>query len=413
MGWRAGRWELLAGPTHPRSPVARWETGELPAAWFDGELDGDAVADAWGGKGAHLEYAGTWLSPPWVHSPVRLALWLAHVDTEAPGFPVAEAWRLARAGRQWPGVLGWRWLRCTASPGAATARDVCRLAALLREEATRQDAVEAAPLADDAWVLPLRTPTLPPATHTNCVVVGRHAPLVVDPGPEDPAEIDHLVAWLDAHTGPPSRVVLTHEHRDHVGAAGALARRYAIPVAASRQTAERVAARAQIDEFVEEGDVLVAGSWRLRALHTPGHAAGHLVLHDEARGLMLAGDMVAGEGTIVVNPPDGDMAAYLAQLERLAAVSPARMIPAHGPPIVDPATLLRHYIGHRLWRERRVLDAVRTHGPAPVSALLPHVYGDVDSAAHAIAERQLLAHLLKLLAEGKVRRRGRRWLPAR
>ncbi len=145
-----------------------------------------------------------------------------------------------------------------------------------------------------------------------------------------------------------------------------------------------------------------------QVLHTPGHASDHLVLWEPVRRLMVAGDMVASEGTIVVVPPDGHMATYVSQLERLADLEPARLIPAHGRVIDAPVALLRHYIDHRLEREARVAAAL---GPAPRTLMdvTRHAYPDVPAAVHPLASYSALAHLLKLEEEGRAAQGAAGW----
>jgi len=254
-------------------------------------------------------------------------------------------------------------------------------------------------------VLALRTPTLPPAAHTSCYLLGPDAGpgalVVVDPGAPEADEQARLAAVLDAEAAagrPLARVVLTHHHGDHVGGAAVLAARYGVPIAAHAATAARLTGRVVVDELLADDD-LIAG-WRV--VFTPGHAPGHVCLHAPSTGLLVAGDMVAGLGTILVDPSEGDMTAYLASLERLVLLAPSRLLPAHGPMIDDAVPRLRAYVAHRLAREARVLDAVRSLGPAAASALVPVAYADTARVAWPLAERSLCAHLVRLAALGAV-----------
>jgi glyoxylase-like metal-dependent hydrolase (beta-lactamase superfamily II) len=138
----------------------------------------------------------------------------------------------------------------------------------------------------------------------------------------------------------------------------------------------------------------------VRVVHTPGHARGHLCFLDEASGSLLAGDMVAGLGMIVVDPPEGDMDDYLASLEKMIALAPRTLFPGHGPAVLDPPAKLREYITHRLWREERILAAARAGQTA--AEMLPAVYDDVPTAAYPLAERQILAHLERLRRSGRL-----------
>ncbi len=264
-------------------------------------------------------------------------------------------------------------------------------------------------VADGIRVIPLRTPTLPPAAHTGCYVVGpttgRGGLVVIDPASPYPEEQSVLDAWLDAEAAdgrPPVAIALTHHHGDHIGGAAHLAKRFGCPVAAHADTAERLAGRITIDRLLADGDELVAGEHRARAVLTPGHAPGHLCFAvDDA---VIAGDMVAGVGTILIDPSEGDMIEYLASLERLRGLGAARLLPAHGPVITDADGKLREYIAHRLMREGRVAAALRDAGSATATALVAIAYADTPRLLWGLAERSLIAHLVKLERDGVARR---------
>lgn len=255
-------------------------------------------------------------------------------------------------------------------------------------------------------VLALRTPTLPPAAHTNVYLVGppEHeiGPVaVVDPGSPYPDQQAILDAFLA--TVPIALVLLTHHHGDHVGGAAALAERWGAPIAAHPATARRLEGIVEVTQLVEDGDQVHG----LTAVHTPGHAEGHLCF--ERGGATIAGDMVAGIGTILIDPSEGDMTHYLASLERLLARPPTTLLPAHGPPIPDGPAKLREYLAHRRMREARVAQAL-TDSPATLEQLLPTAYGDTPQLLWPLAERSLRAHLDKLVAERRARFDGdARW----
>lgn len=269
-------------------------------------------------------------------------------------------------------------------------------------------------------VVPVRTPTLPPATHTNCYVVGLGRDLVVidpaSPHDEERAHLDAILEDLMARGHRLREVLLTHHHPDHVAGAEHLARRLGAPIAAHARTAERLLGRGvSVDRLVEDGEVIDlpanlpgARPRRLRAHLLEGHADGHLVFHEEVTNGVVAGDMVAGTGTIIVDPPEGDMALYLDSLRRLRGLAAGILYPAHGPPIGDPAGLIDEYVAHRLDRERKVLAAVE-QGAAPVDVLVPRAYPDVQPVLYPFAARSLLAHLQKLAAEGRVVADGDVW----
>ncbi len=253
----------------------------------------------------------------------------------------------------------------------------------------------------------LRTPTLPPATHTNAWLVSADGgTAVVDPGAPDPAEQARLFEMLDALAAegrPPREVWLTHVHPDHVGAAGAVSARYRVPVRAHRLAAGRVPG-ARV-EPVREGDLL---GGRFLVLETPGHAREHLAFLDERTGALLCGDLVSTLSTIVIDPPEGDMAEYVRQLERVRALAPRTLYPAHGPPAPDAVARLAAYVAHRREREALVAGALAEGGT--LAELTARAYADTPAAVHPVAARSCLAILEKLRAEGRAREDGGRWL---
>jgi glyoxylase-like metal-dependent hydrolase (beta-lactamase superfamily II) len=263
------------------------------------------------------------------------------------------------------------------------------------------------PTTSSIKIFPVRSPTLPPATHTNVYVLdgpdGSVAVDVASPYPDEQARLD---AALDALEKPVTEIVLTHHHLDHVSGARHLAQRLGVGVAAHAETARRLEGRVPVTRIIGEGDT-IAGSFT--ALHTPGHAPGHLCFHDQRSGALLAGDMIASIGTIIIEPDDdGDMAVYLEQLRRLRALGARPLLPAHGPPVEDAAGKLDFYVKHRLEREAKVVAALSAE-PRTVEELVPPSYPDVARAIYPLAARSLLAHLRKLEKDGRARSEDGRW----
>lgn len=257
-------------------------------------------------------------------------------------------------------------------------------------------------------VLALRTPTLPPASETNTSFVGREDVWIVDPATpwEDArARLLATVKALPATGRRAAGIVLTHHHPDHVGAAAWLREQADLPVYAHARTAELLGHALRVDRVLAEGDTLRGSDSaddRWQILHTPGHASGHIVLWERQRRLMVAGDMVAGVGTILVETPDGHMATYIAQLERLAALEPGQLVPAHGPVLDDGAGKLRETAQHRRMREGLVVAALAAGG-AGLAELTRRSYPELPRPLLPLAERSCLAHLLKLCEEGRAR----------
>jgi endoribonuclease LACTB2 len=255
-------------------------------------------------------------------------------------------------------------------------------------------------------VVALETLTLPPASHTNTYVLGNGELLIVDPGAGDAGEYGkllELIASLKEEGLRPVAVFLTHHHGDHIGGARAVKEHLGIPLWCHARTADRLDFAA--DRLLEDGEVLtLAGSppQRWRVLHTPGHARGHLTLVDELSRAAVVGDMVAGVGSIVIDPPEGNMRDYLAQLARLRDWPVTTVYPAHGVPLPDGPGKLQEYIDHRALREARVLEAVPASG-APLAQVVARAYTDTPPFLFPLAERSALASLEKLAEEGKVR----------
>ncbi|MDR7534982.1 MAG: MBL fold metallo-hydrolase [Armatimonadota bacterium] len=230
-------------------------------------------------------------------------------------------------------------------------------------------------------------------TGTNTYLVAGDGIAVIDPGPDDAR---HVAAVLAATGGRAVRwILVSHRHVDHAPAAAALARATGAPVAALAGSA------VPHDRGLRDGETVAGPGYTLQALHTPGHASDHLCFLLREERALFAGDLVAQGGTVVIAPPDGDMAAYLASLERVRALDLARLYPGHGEPVDDPAALLGEYIEHRLARERQIIAALRG-GPRRIEGLVAAIYTEVPQALHPVAAKSVLAHLLKLRAEGRV-----------
>jgi hydroxyacylglutathione hydrolase len=250
---------------------------------------------------------------------------------------------------------------------------------------------------------------------TNGYIVGRGTVAVVDPGPDDDA---HLAAWRDALRGETvSHVLVTHAHLDHSALARRLADIVGAPVvgfgrwdAGRSGLMRRLAGREEIaggegldrafapDRTVDEGDLIVGPGWRLGVMHIPGHSAGHLafVTGDVA----ITGDHVLGWTSTLISPPDGDLRQFLASSARLRALGARAFLPGHGDVLANPEERLDWLVAHRRDREVQIVAALG-EGPATVDTLVRRLYADVPANLWPAAARNVLAHLIALVEEGR------------
>lgn len=238
-----------------------------------------------------------------------------------------------------------------------------------------------------------------PGTNSFIVTSATSGCAVIDPGPDNATHLDAL-ADLAARHGGAQAILITHGHPDHMEGAAGLRERTGAPILAWSHAGVPV-----VDETLQDDEALELGERTLRVVYTPGHRFDHVCfLLEDARAL-FAGDLVAGVGTVVIAPPEGDLLDYMASLRRLLALDLSVILPAHGPEIADPSALLEQYLAHREERERQVLAALAA-GPARIPALVASIYRDVDPQLHPVAALTVEAHLLKLEREERVSRDG-------
>jgi glyoxylase-like metal-dependent hydrolase (beta-lactamase superfamily II) len=248
-----------------------------------------------------------------------------------------------------------------------------------------------------------------PGTNSYLIDAGRHC-AIIDPGPADDR---HTQALLDAAPAGAIRYILvTHTHRDH--SPGAAALKSATGALVLGQTTPH--RHWQDPTFAPDGELehdarlTLAPGATLRVIHTPGHASNHLCFLLEEEHILFTGDHIIQGSTVVIDPPDGDMAAYLRSLQSLLREPLEYLAPGHGALIAHPHAAIQALIQHRLRREAKVLAALPRRQPADLPTLVRAVYDDVPPHLHALAERSLLAHLIKLQAESRARRVADSWI---
>lgn len=262
------------------------------------------------------------------------------------------------------------------------------------------------PIAPGVWRLLAPNASVMTGPGTNTYLLGDPPVAVLDPGPDDPAHLAAILAFVPR----PAQVFVTHTHRDHSPLAAALAAR----------TGARLIGRPPPDDGRQDtsfesqheparDEIFEIGGARLRAIDTPGHASNHVCWLLEDEGLLFTGDHLLDGVTPVILAPDGDMSDYLDALQRLRGYALARLAPGHGRVLDSPYELIDRVIAHRLWRESMVAQALVDAATASVDALVAEVYRGIGPQLQRFARLSLLAHLIKLEREGRARRDGDTW----
>jgi len=253
-------------------------------------------------------------------------------------------------------------------------------------------------------------------TGTQTYLVGARDVAVIDPGPDDPGHVERLLAAV-APLGV-AAIVCTHTHRDHSPASRALQAATGAPIVGCAplvlddegpRADEAFDRDYRPDRILADGERIEGDGWTLEAVATPGHTSNHLCFAWD--GALFSGDHVMGWSTSVVAPPDGDMAAYMASLDKLLARPERVYYPTHGPAIEDAHAHVRRLVAHRREREAQILGRIEA-GEGRIPAIVADLYRDVDPRLHPAAERSVLAHLIDLAARGLVREEGGQWTRA-
>ena len=235
---------------------------------------------------------------------------------------------------------------------------------------------------------------------TNTYLVGIDEIAVIDPGPGDASHLDAIagcggdrIRWI----------LLTHTHEDHSPGAVGLKKLTGAEILAFGPGEGK--GKVRLDGTLGDGAVIEATEFHLTALHTPGHASNHLCYLLNEERTLFTGDHIMQGSTVVIGPPDGDMAAYLRSLEKLKTIRPRlkAIAPGHGHLIEDPMATIDEYIEHRRAREKQVLDDLRSRGTATIAELVEDIYADVAPELHPVAQRTVWAHLRKLADDGEAK----------
>ncbi len=254
-------------------------------------------------------------------------------------------------------------------------------------------------VAEGVEVILAPNPSLMTGPGTNSYVVYGPAKgcVVIDPGPDDEGHLSEVARVGAAHGGI-GAILVTHGHPDHDAGAARLRVLTGAPV-----LTWTLDGAVGADRLLADGAGVAAGGHRLVALYTPGHRFDHLCFLLPDSGALFAGDLVAGTGTVVIAPPEGDLADYLASLRRLLTLDIKLILPGHGPAIVRPRELVEGYIQHREEREAQVLAGLAA-GDHTIDDLVARIYAAVDPALHPAAALSVTAHVEKLEREGRVAR---------
>ena len=246
---------------------------------------------------------------------------------------------------------------------------------------------------------------------TGTYILGRGEVAVIDPGPADGSHIAKLLEAVEGETI--SHILITHTHMDHSPGCRLLqahtdAKSYAYGPHGAGKLEQGVPVEEggdmafEPDELVRDGDVLSGGDWSVECVYTPGHTSNHMCYQLRERKALFTGDHVMGWSTSIISPPDGDMEAYIASLERLLERDDAAYWPTHGPCIDDPKPHVRAFIAHRLERERQILDCVR-QGVHRIADMVPMMYTELPEFMYPAAARSVLASMQRLVGNGTLK----------
>lgn len=382
--------------------------------------------------GRDLEYAGCWTTPEFSPVRFRTRFFISTIpEKQEPYAAIGELQEIefvkpSEAVRRWsvsevlaapPVLFSIRALKARANPLI----DIPESAEKLRDDSSLMDGrIHHIELNSRLACMPLRTKTLPPATHTNCFIVGGKRFVVIDPASREEDELEKLFALLDEMIGNASvceAIIVSHLHRDHFGGETALKEHLRgrhgmeVPVCSHELTLEGLKGEAEFDDIVDDGDTYKLEDsegrpFDLEALHTPGHARGHLCFFDPEFGFLLTMDNVLSHGSVLIDPPEGNMDDYLSSLRRMRDLEGLRSLcGSHGTAVANARKKIDEYIGHRLERERQVREALES-GFASAEEIAAVIYTDLEPKLMPLAVRSVTAHLERLGMTGPWRTRA-------
>lgn len=256
-------------------------------------------------------------------------------------------------------------------------------------------------------LIPIPSVALPPFYGTNSYLVGKREVALIDPGSSQEESIRAILNYLEGLSGARLiKIIITHRHPDHMEGASAIKEATGAEIGIYESDAQWLTNRPgapPIDYILKDGNIIELGDLTLKVIHTPGHASGHICLYLQEEMILFSGDLIAGFGTVVISPPDGNMKAYLESLKALSGYQIKAICPGHGPVITNAPKKIQEYIEHRLMRESQIINSLKG-GEKTIRELVKEVYTDVDPKLHGLAERSVAAHLFKLKEEGRVSR---------
>ncbi len=375
-------------------------------------------------------YTGFWTTPEF--SPIRFKTrffiavcpskqipYRAISELEEPEFihpeSALEIWRRSQVLISPPVLISLQELASRASQDQQISLDTVSRNLLKKSENAHRD-LDYIELNPRFTCLPLRTNTLPPATHTNCFIVGKQKFVVIDAASTDENEQRKLFKLVDqmiVKGNSCEAIIVSHLHPDHFGGETALQRHLfnefgiILSISSHRITAESLKGKVEILTFIDDGQSYAladeyGNKFILDTLHTPGHARGHLCFYNEEFGFLLSSDNVVGLGTVVIAPPEGNMIDYLNSLERMKNLPNLNFLcGSHGAAVSDAKGRIAEYIEHRLMREDQVLQCVRQGSREPNSIAIK-IYEGLNSHLMPLAEKSVIAHLEKLRIEGRI-----------